>query len=62
MSMQGTGNVLNIGMQEYGIWMQSIIDDISNDDQTGVMSPDQPAKRRFGGWLASVERGIVRLS
>lgn len=46
--LQGTGNVINLGMQSYGLWMQSIIDDISNDDQIGMAAGGRPPSRKFG--------------
>lgn len=49
--LQGTGNVINIGMQSYGLWMQSMIDDISNDDNIGVISVEQSPRKRFGRLL-----------
>lgn len=55
-NLQGTQNWFNIGVQSYGLWMQSVVDTISNDDQTGLIAADdnQPRRRKFGGfdfWL-----------
>lgn len=43
--MQGTQNWLNLGVQSYSLWAQSLMDGISNDDQTGVVQPKPPARR-----------------
>lgn len=61
-------NLANIGRSSFSIWVQSVVDGIANNDDTGIVTADlgdTPRRRAFGeccskerssnayGWLYS---------
>lgn len=47
--VEGTQNWLSIGRDSLRLWVQSAVDDVINNDETGITDLDNPVRRkRFG--------------